>query len=62
MAVGMHPAAKAGEVVFGVLALTITGEPIPGGGLGLPALGGGRLSGHPACAGPDPQIYTSRIC
>ena len=34
IAVGMHPAAEAGEMVLGVLALTVTGEPIPGGGRG----------------------------
>lgn len=30
--IGMHPAAVSGEVILRVLALSITGEAIPGGG------------------------------
>lgn len=37
IAVGVHPAAEPGEVILGVLALAVAGEPIPGRGRGLPA-------------------------
>src|SRR5690606_13182954 len=39
IAVGMHPAAEAGEMVLRMLSLAVAGEPIPGGGWGLPAPG-----------------------
>ena len=37
IAVGMHPAAEAGEMILGVLALAVAGEPIPGGRWGIAA-------------------------
>jgi hypothetical protein len=39
IAVGMHPAAEAGEMILGVLALAIAGEAIPGGGWSAAAPG-----------------------
>ena len=39
IAVGMHPATVAGEMIFGMLALAVAGEAIPGGGRGQPAPG-----------------------
>ena len=37
IAIGMHPAAVAGEMVLGVLAFAVAGEPIPGSGRGIAA-------------------------
>ncbi len=49
IAVGMHPAAEAGEVILGVLAFAVAGEPIPGCGRGIPAPGA-----FVAGIGPEP--------
>lgn len=49
IAVGMHPAAETGEMILGVLAFAVAGEPIPGGG-GRHATPGAFIAG----IGPEP--------
>ena len=46
IAIGMHPAAVAGEMVLGVLAFAVAGEPIPGSGRGI----------------ADPRAFVAGVC